>query len=249
MKIPFSPPYVDDSVVNEVVDSLRSGWITTGPKVKALESEVMKLTGTKAALGVNSWTSGAIMMLRWLGLKADDEVIIPAYTYCATAMAVMWAGGKVVMVDSGQDFNISVDTIRKAITPKTKAIIPVDIGGYPCDYPAIMSLVKEPSICQMYTPENEVQSRLGRILVLSDSAHSLGAWINGRHTGSESDINVFSLESALGNIQDKVVKSIPRYCLRILRIGCVHIHVDTDIDVNESFFLFERGFLEVTASG
>ena len=195
MKIPFSPPYVDDSVVNEVVDSLRSGWITTGPKVKALESEVMKLTGTKAALGVNSWTSGAIMMLRWLGLKADDEVIIPAYTCCATAMAVMWAGGKVVMVDSGEDFNISVDTIRKAITPKTKAIIPVDIGGYPCDYPAIMSLVKEPSICQMYTPENEVQSRLGRILVLSDYAHSLGAWINGRHTGSESDINVFSLHA------------------------------------------------------
>lgn len=195
MKIPFSPPYVDDNVVNEVVDSLRSGWITTGPKVKALEAEVMQLTGTEAALGVNSWTSGAIMMLRWLGLKADDEVIIPAYTYCATAMAVMWAGGKVVMVDSGEDFNISVEAIRKAITPRTKAIIPVDIGGFPCDYPAIMSLVKEPSIRQMFTPGNEVQALLGRILVLSDSAHSLGAWLNGSHTGSESDINVFSLHA------------------------------------------------------
>ncbi|MBQ4296580.1 MAG: aminotransferase class I/II-fold pyridoxal phosphate-dependent enzyme, partial [Prevotella sp.] len=129
MKIPFSPPYVDDSVINEVVDALRSGWITTGPKVKALESEVVSLTGSQTALGVNSWTSGAILILRWLGLKPGDEVIIPAYTYCATAMAVLWAGGKVVMVDSGDDFNISVDAIRRAVTPRTKAIIPVDIAG------------------------------------------------------------------------------------------------------------------------
>ena len=107
MKIPFSPPYIDESVKNEVMDSLNSGWITTGPKVKALEGEVMKLTGVKAALGVNSWTSGTIMMLRWFGIGPDDEVIIPAYTYCATAMAVMWAGAKVVMVDSAEDFNAS----------------------------------------------------------------------------------------------------------------------------------------------
>lgn len=195
MKISFSPPYVDDSVVNEVVDSLRSGWITTGPKVKALEAEIMKLTGTEAVLGVNSWTSGAIMMLRWLGLKSDDEVIIPAYTYCATAMAVMWAGAKVVMVDSGSDFNISVDAIRRAITPHTKAIIPVDIAGFPCDYPAIMSLVNEPSIRGMFKAESEVQERLGRIMVLSDSAHSLGAWSGERRTGSQSDITIFSLHA------------------------------------------------------
>ncbi|MBO4851506.1 MAG: DegT/DnrJ/EryC1/StrS family aminotransferase [Prevotella sp.] len=195
MKIPFSPPYVDDNVVNEVVDSLRSGWITTGPKVKALESEVMRFTGSQAALGVNSWTSGTIMMLRWLGLKTDDEVIIPAYTYCATAMAVLWAGGKVVMVDSGDDFNISIDAIRRAITPRTKAIIPVDIAGYPCDYPAIMALVEEPEVKRLFTPESDVQQKLGRILVLSDSAHSLGAWNGTRRTGADTDIAIFSLHA------------------------------------------------------
>ena len=144
MKIPFSPPYIDDSVVEEVTDSLRSGWITTGPKVKALEEEIRKLSSAQQVLCVNSWTTGAIMMLRWLGVRPDDEVIIPAYTYCATALAVLWAGAKPVMVDSGEDFNITVDAIRRAITPNTKAIIPVDIAGWPCDYKAIMSLVNEP---------------------------------------------------------------------------------------------------------
>ena len=123
MKIPFSPPYIDDDVINEVTDSLRSGWITTGPKVKALEEEVCKLSGSRRALGVNSWTSGAILVLRWLGLQPGDEVIVPAYTYSATALAVLWAGGKPVMVDSGEDFNISVEAIRRAITPRTKAKI------------------------------------------------------------------------------------------------------------------------------
>ena len=195
MKIPFSPPYIDDSVVNEVVDSLRSGWITTGPKVKALEAEVMKLTGCPAALGVNSWTSGVIMMLRWLGVGGDDEVIIPAYTYCATAIAPMWAGAKVVMVDSGKDFNVSAENIRKAITPRTKAIIPVDVAGFPCDYDAIMALVNEPEIRALFQPSSPVQERLGRILVLNDSAHSLGAYSKGIHTGSQTDISIFSLHA------------------------------------------------------
>ena len=195
MKIPFSPPYIDENVINEVVDSLHSGWITTGPKVKALEAEVMKLTGAKAALCVNSWTSGAIMMLRWLGLGADDEVIIPAYTYCATAMAVLWAGAKVVMVDSGDYFNLSVDAVRRAITPHTKAIIPVDIAGYPCDYTGLMSLVEEPGIREMFTPTSDVQQRLGRILVLSDSAHSLGASYEGKKTGINTDITVHSFHA------------------------------------------------------
>ncbi len=195
MKIPFSPPYIDDSVISEVVDSLKSGWITTGPKVKALEEEICKLSGARRALGVNSWTSGAILTLRWLGLKEGDEVIVPAYTYSATALAVLWAGGRPVMVDSGEDFNISVEAIRKAITPRTKAIIPVDIAGFPCDYEAIMALVREPGIRDMFVPTSDVQDRLGRILVLSDSAHSIGARYGNRRSGSETDIAIFSLHA------------------------------------------------------
>lgn len=137
MKIPFSPPYIDNEVINEVVDSLKSGWITTGPKVSTLEGEIKRFTSSKEVLCVNSWTSGAIMMLKWWGVKPGDEVIVPAYTYSATALAVMHAGAVPVMVDSDDDFNISVKAIRMAITPRTKAIIPVDIAGFPCDYNSI----------------------------------------------------------------------------------------------------------------
>jgi len=196
MKIPFSPPYVDDDVIEEVVDSLRSGWITTGPKVKALEEEIKAFSGAEQVLCVNSWTSGAIMMLRWLGVKEGDEVIVPAYTYSATALAVLHAGARPVMVDSGIDFNISVNAIRNAITPKTKAIIPVDIAGFPCDYDAIMNLVNEPAIKSLYQAETENQRNMGRILVLNDAAHSLGAWYQfGMRTGSETDIAIFSLHA------------------------------------------------------
>lgn len=196
MKIPFSPPYVDDAVIDEVVDSLRSGWITTGPKVKALEEEIKAFSGAEQVLCVNSWTSGAIMMLRWLGVKEGDEVIVPAYTYSATALAVLHAGAKPVMVDSGTDFNISVDAIRKSITSKTKAIIPVDIAGFPCDYDAIMNLVNEPEIKSFFQAETENQRNMGRILVLNDAAHSLGAWYqSGMRTGSETDIAIFSLHA------------------------------------------------------
>ena len=195
MNIPFSPPYIDDSVIAEVTDSLRSGWITTGPKVKALEEEIRKLSGAGAVLCVNSWTTGAIMTLRWLGVKAGDEVIIPAYTYCATAFAVLWAGAKPVMVDAGEDLNISVEGIRRAITPRTKAIIPVDIAGWPCDYDAIMSLVKEEGIRKMFQPTSDVQEKLGRIIVINDSAHSIGSHYSGSYSGTQTDIAIFSLHA------------------------------------------------------
>jgi len=196
MKIPFSPPYIDDSVINEVVDSLRSGWITTGPKVKALEKEIKDFSGSKEVVCVNSWTSGAIMMLKWLGVKEGDEVIVPAYTYSATALAVMHAGAKPVMVDSGNDFNISVEAIKSAITEKTKAIIPVDIAGFPCNYEEIMNLVKEPEIISKFIPTSEIQKKLGRILILNDAAHSLGAKYNSKNrTGSETDVAIFSLHA------------------------------------------------------
>ena len=175
---------------------MRSGWITSGPKVKALEEEIKSFSGAKEVLCVNSWTSGAIMMLRWLGVKADDEVIVPAYTYSATALAVLHAGAKPVMVDSGKDFNISVDAIRKAITPQTKAIIPVDIAGFPCDYDKIMKLVNEPEIRKMFKVESAVQEKLGRILVMNDAAHSLGAYYSkNQRTGCETDVAIFSLHA------------------------------------------------------
>ena len=191
MKIPFSPPYIDEAVINEVVDSLRSGWITSGPKVKALEEEIKSFSGAKEVLCVNSWTSGAIMMLRWLGVKEGDEVIVPAYTYSATALAVLHAGAKPVMVDSGTDFNISVEAVRKAITSKTKAIIPVDIAGFPCDYEKIMALVQESEMIKLFRAESSVQEKLGRILVMNDAAHSLGARYSSRQrTGCETDIAI-----------------------------------------------------------
>lgn len=196
MKIPFSPPYIDQDVIDEVTDSLQSGWITTGPKCKALEAEIKALTGAGAVLTVNSWTSGAILCLKWLGLQPGDEVIIPAYTYAATALAVIHAGGTPVMVDCGEDFNISVDAIERAITSKTKAIIPVDIAGLPCDYAAINALVKREDIRSMYQPNSEVQDKLKRILVLNDAAHSIGAKYSSKEmTGSCTDIAIFSLHA------------------------------------------------------
>lgn len=195
MKIPFSPPFIDEDVINEVVDALKSGWITTGPKVKALEDEIAKFSGAKSVLCVNSWTSGAIMMLSWLGVNEGDEVIIPAYTYAATALAVIHAGAKPVMVDINDDFNISIAEIAKSITPKTKAIIPVDIAGWPCDYKQIMDLVSSEDILEKFTPTSYAQKKLGRILVLNDAAHSLGARYFDKNIGTECDVTIFSLHA------------------------------------------------------
>ena len=193
MKIPFSPPYIDEAVINEVVDSLRSGWITSGPKVKALEEEIKVFSNAKEVLCVNSWTSGAIMMLRWLGVTAEDEVIVPAYTYSATALAVLHAGAKPVMVDSGEDFNISVDAIRKAITPRTKAIIPVDIAGVMVDYDRIRALAERKKA--LFHPASPLQEALGRILILADSAHGFGAKRNGKMSGECADFTSFSFHA------------------------------------------------------
>lgn len=193
--IPFSPPYIDEDVINEVMDSLKSGWITTGPKVKALETEVSKITGIKNVLCVNSATSGMMLMLHWFGIGKGDEVIIPSYTYCATALAVMHTGASAVMVDSGKDFCINTEEIRKAISPRTKAIMPVDIGGYPCDYDEINKIVNDEQIKKSFIATNDTQRMLGRIFVLSDAAHSIGAVYNGKASGSLCDASVFSFHA------------------------------------------------------
>jgi len=193
--IPFSPPFIDEDVKKEVLESLDSGWITTGPKVKALEKEVADLTGVKNVLCVNSATSAMMLVLHWYGIGKGDEVIIPAYTYCATALAVMHLGAKPVIVDVGKDFNISTDEIKKHITPRTKAIVPVDIAGYPCDYDEIYNIVNDEEVKKIFICTNEVQRMLGRILIMSDAAHSIGAVYKDKPSGSLCDISVFSFHA------------------------------------------------------
>ena len=195
MNIPFSPPYIDQDIINEVNDSLYSGWITTGPKVKALEEEIKKLTKVPQALCVNSWTSGAILMLKWFGIGPGDEVIVPAYTYSATALAVLHCGAKPIMVDINDDFTIDVTKIKAAVTSSTKVIMPVDIAGWPCDYEAINKLVKEKDMVAVFKPNHKNQEKLGRILVISDAAHSIGAKVNDIETGLLTDITIFSLHA------------------------------------------------------
>jgi dTDP-4-amino-4,6-dideoxygalactose transaminase len=195
MIIPFSPPFIDESVVKEVVDTLNSGWITTGPKVKALEESIADYTGIPDVLCVNSWTSGALMILKWFGIKEGDEVIVPAYTYSATALAVLNCGAIPVMVDVDEEFDISITAIRKVITSKTKAIIPVDIAGWPCDYKAIMRLVMDADVIAKFIPQSEIQHQLRRILVIADAAHSFGAFQNGKPAITLSDIGIFSLHA------------------------------------------------------
>jgi len=193
--IPFSPPYIDEDVIKEVMDSLNSGWITTGPKVKALEQEVSKLTGVENVLCVNSATSALMLMLHWFGIGKGDEVIVPAYTYCATALAVMHVGAKPVMADVGKDFCIDPQHVKKLINENTKAIIPVDIAGFPCDYDNVMEIISEPSIAKLFKSKSVEQEKLDRIFILSDAAHSIGAVYKGKPSGALCDATVFSFHA------------------------------------------------------
>ncbi|MBX7107193.1 MAG: DegT/DnrJ/EryC1/StrS aminotransferase family protein [Chitinophagales bacterium] len=194
--IPFSPPYISDDIIREVVDALKSGWITTGPRTKQLEKELAGYVNAEQVLCVNSATAGLELMLRWFGVKEGDEVIVPAYTYSATANVVIHCGARPVLADvNADDFNISVDKIRAAISPRTKVIMPVDIGGFPCDYDAVNRLVREEWAIRLFTPRGASQEALGRILVLSDAAHSIGASAHGKKTGSLTDATVFSFHA------------------------------------------------------
>lgn len=193
--IPFSPPRIDQKMIDEVVDTLKSGWITTGPKTKEFEKRLASYCKAPAVVCLNSATAGLELMLRWFGVKEGDEVILPAYTYSATANVVIHCGAKPVLIDAGDDFNINVSLIQKAINPRTKVIMPVDIGGWPCDYEAIMQLVNHPSIRNLFSAGSEEQKKLGRIMVLSDAAHSLGATYHGRKTGTLADATVFSFHA------------------------------------------------------
>ena len=194
--IPFSPPRIDQKVIDEVVDTLKSGWITTGPKTKEFERRLTAYCGNKATLAVNSNTVGLEVVLRWFGVQEGDEVIVPAYTYCATANVIVHCGAKPVMVDvNADDFDVCLEKVREAITDKTKVIMPVDLGGMPCAYDELFELVEAEGVKALFQAKTEEQKKLGRILILSDSAHSIGAEYKGRKAGSLADISVFSFHA------------------------------------------------------
>lgn len=195
MPIAFSPPFMDESIIDEVVQTLQSGWITTGPKTKSLENEVAEYCGVDDAVAVNSATSAMMLALTWYGVGQNDEVIIPAYTYCATALAVIHLGAKPVMVDVADDFNIDPEAIFEAITPKTKAVIAVDFGGWPCDYDEIYNVLNSRKVQLLFNPSNKNQQLLQRPLLLADSAHGIGAIYKGNRLGSVADFTVFSLHA------------------------------------------------------
>lgn len=192
--IPFSPPDISDEEINEVVDTLKSGWITTGPKTKLFEKQIAEYCSTSKAVALNSATAAMEMTLRLLGIGPGDEVITCAYTYSASASVITHVGAKVVLVDSGKEsFHIDYDAIADAITEKTKAIIPVDIAGLMCDYDKIFEAVESKK--GFFNPANDLQKAFGRIVVVADAAHSIGATYKGKMSGEVADFTCFSFHA------------------------------------------------------
>ncbi len=193
--IPFSPPRIDQKIIDAVTEALSSGWITTGPRTKLLEKKLSEYCNVPATLCLNSATAGLEIVLRWYGVGPGDEVILPAYTYSATANVIIHCGATPVFVDVQDDFNIDPAEIEKHINERTKVIMPVDFAGMPCDYNEIMNMVEDVEIKKIFNPSTPEQKKLGRILVLADAAHSIGAKYHGKRTGGLADFNVFSFHA------------------------------------------------------
>ena len=194
MKIPFSPPDITEAEVEQVAEALRSGWITTGPKTKELERQVADLCGVNRAVCLSSQTACAETTLRVLGVGEGDEVIVPAYTYTASASVVYHVGAKIVLVDVQKDsLEMDYDKLAEAITEKTKVIIPVDLGGVPCDYDKIFSIVEAKK--SLFHPVNKLQEAIGRVIVMTDAAHAFGATWHGKPVGSIADFSNFSFHA------------------------------------------------------
>jgi dTDP-4-amino-4,6-dideoxygalactose transaminase len=190
--IPFSPPRVDQLTVDAVTEVLLSGWITTGPKTRQLEAEIRDYLLVKEVLCLNSWTNACELMLRKFGVGEGDEVIIPSYTYAATANIVIHLGATPVMLDiDPRTFHITAESISKALTPKTKVVMPVDIGGLPVAYDEIMAVLK----AAPFSPNSVLQEQLGRPLFMSDAAHSFGASFNGARVGLQADVTGYSFHA------------------------------------------------------
>lgn len=194
MKIPFSPPDVTETEIEQVVEALRSGWITTGPKTNELERKVAEFCGVSRAVCLNSQTACAEMTLRLLGVSGEDEVITCAYTYTASASVVCHVGAKLVLIDTQKDsLEMDYNKLEDSITERTKVIIPVDLGGIPCDYEKIYSIVESKK--SLFHPNNKIQKAIGRIIVMTDAAHAFGASWKGRIVGNIADFSNFSFHA------------------------------------------------------
>ena len=194
MNIPFSPPDISELEVEEVAKALKSGWITTGPRTKLLEKNIAEWIGVNKCVCLNSQTACAEMALRVMGIGSGDEIITSAYTYTASASVIAHVGAKIVLVDTQKDsLEMDYDALEKAITDKTKAIIPVDLGGIPCDYDRLFEIVNNKK--SMFVPSNDIQKAMGRVAIMADTAHAFGAKYHGKMIGSVADFSSFSFHA------------------------------------------------------
>ena len=192
--IPFSPPDIGDGEINEVIDTLKSGWITTGPKTKELERRLSEFTNTPKTVCLNSATAALELTLRVLGIGEGDEVIVPAMTYTASCSVIYHVGAKAVIVDIAEDSHeMDYDALANAITENTKAVIPVDLAGIPCDYNKIFEVVENKK--HLFKANSEYQEKLGRVAVVADGAHALGSTYKGKEIGSVADFTTFSFHA------------------------------------------------------
>ena len=193
-KIPFSPPDMSEREIQLVSEAFRSGWITTGPKTKEFEKQIAAYCHTDKAVCLNSATACMELILRVLGIGPGDEVIVPAYTYTATASVVCHVGAKLVLVDvAPNSFEMDYEKLANVITPNTKVITPVDLGGVICDYARIFSIVKSKQ--DIFRPNNEIQTAIGRVVVMADAAHAFGAKREGKMCGEIADFTSFSFHA------------------------------------------------------
>ena len=194
MNISFSPPDISEIEINEVIDTLKSGWITTGPKTKLFEKKIAEYTNTSKAVCLNSATAALELTLRLLGIGEGDEVITSAYTYTASASVIHHVGAKIVLVDTAKDsYQMDYDQLEQAITERTKAIIPVDIAGVMCDYDRLFEIVEQKKY--LFKPKNEMQEAFNRVIVVADAAHSFGSIYKGRKSGEVADFTCFSFHA------------------------------------------------------
>lgn len=192
--IPFSPPDISELEIKEVVDALRSGWITTGPRTKQLEKNIAEWVGTEKCVCLNSQTACAEMALHVMGIGAGDEVVTCAYTYTASASVIAHVGAKIVLIDTQKNsLEMDYDALEAAINENTKAIIPVDLAGIPCNYDKLFEIVERKK--HLFKPNNEIQSALGRIAIMADTAHAFGAKWHGKMIGSVADFSSFSFHA------------------------------------------------------